>query len=59
MPVAPLPAFPLLSPAQYALLSAVEKSDYVGRLIADIKTHKRRFQEDNNRRSKTARQDFW
>lgn len=49
MPVAPPPLFLLLSPAQYALLSAVEKSDYLGRLIADIKQHGRRFREDNRR----------
>ena len=49
MPVAPLPGFRLLSPAQFALLSAVEKSDYLGRWIADIKMYKRRFQEDNKR----------
>ena len=48
MPVAP-PPFRLLSPAQYALLSAKEKTDYLARLKADIQKHVRRFREDNRR----------
>ena len=48
MPAALLP-FRLLSPAQYALLSAVEKTEYLRRLVADIKAHTRRFRADNRR----------
>ena len=48
MPTAP-PPFLLLSPAQYALLSATEKTDYLSRLMADIQRDARRFREDNRR----------
>lgn len=49
IPVAPLPVFRLLSPAEYARLSSVEKSEYLGRLMADIKEHEQRFRGDNKR----------
>lgn len=48
MPAAPLP-FRLLSPAQYALLSAEEKADYLRRMVADIRSHGQRFRDDNKR----------
>ena len=48
MPAAP-PPFRLLSPAQYALLSAEEKTDYLSRLMADIHSHAQRFRDDNKR----------
>ena len=49
MPIAPLPVFRLLSPAEYALLGPVEKSEYLGRLRADIKEYAQRFRADNKR----------
>lgn len=48
MPAAPLP-FRLLSPAEYALLSATEKTEYLVRLTADIQKHLRGFREQNRR----------
>jgi hypothetical protein len=48
MPAAPLP-FRLLSPAEYALLSATEKVEYLARLTADIQKHVRTFREENKR----------
>ena len=48
MPAASLP-FRLLSPAEYALLSAQEKTDYLARLTADIQKHLRTFREGNKR----------
>ena len=48
MPAAPLP-FRLLSPAEYALLSATEKTDYLARLTADIQRHVRSVREEIRR----------
>jgi hypothetical protein len=41
--------FRLLSPAEYALLSAREKKEYFRELARDIQQHLRRFRADNRR----------
>ncbi len=43
------PPFRLLSPAEFALLSPEEKSDYLSRLTFDIQKHLRKFRDDNKR----------
>lgn len=43
------PPFRLLTPAEYALLTADEKTDYLGRLTLDVQKHLRQFREDNKR----------
>ena len=48
MPADP-PPFRLLNPAQFALLTAEEKSDYLSRLTFDIQKHVRDFKERNKR----------
>jgi hypothetical protein len=45
----PRPPFRLLDPAQFALLSAQEKSDYLGRLAVDVQEHLRESRERNGR----------
>lgn len=49
MRAAPLP-FRLLSPAEYAQLSAEDKTDYLVRLTDDIHKHLRLLREENRRR---------
>lgn len=46
---ATLPPFRLLSPAEYALLSAEEKTRYLFSLADDIGKHMQRFREHNKR----------
>ena len=41
--------FRLLNPAEYALLSAQEKTDYLRRLVRDIQKHLHGFRADNMR----------
>ncbi|HYX66273.1 MAG TPA: hypothetical protein VE935_18805 [Burkholderiales bacterium] len=48
MPAAPRP-FRLLTPAQFAMLTAEEKADYLSRLTFDIQKHMRQVQESNKR----------
>ena len=43
------PPFRLLSPAQYAALSAKEKAEYLGRLTFDVQEHSRQFRARNKR----------
>ena len=44
-----LPPFRLLSPEQFALLTAEEKSDYLSRLSFDVQRYIREFRERNKR----------
>ena len=43
------PPFRLLSPAEYALLTANEKAEYLGRLTLDVEQRARAFKEANKR----------
>ena len=48
MPAGPLP-FRLLSPAEFALLTAAEKIEYLGKLTLDVQRRAREFKEGNKR----------